>query len=353
VRIALLSRWNATCGVSMHAEMITREFLNMGLDVKVFAPYIESADKWWHHKVIREDEDFVIRCYNELNPNSMEGGGVEEENILSEDFDALLVESYTSIPYEDVERLVTNLRNQGIASYVIIHEGSRDEIKYSTLDVFNKVIVFDERYMEMLRGCSGRYIVIPYPCHPVVEGNRGFMEDDTLRFFSFGRQPEREYIDFIDALNELRKKYELTYRIVRSNGLLSFNENWIIQEQYRIGDTMEVYSYLHASDIHLLPKGDTNKVVVSSTLCQCIGSLTPIVAPDTRHFETLPDDKPILLYRNKDDLLEKLELIIEDEEVRRTLKENSKRYVEMNRVDRVAGNILDLLREETKEIEIV
>ena len=204
----------------------------------------------------------------------------------------------------------------------------------------------------MLKGYGENFTIIPYPCNPVIEGNRKFMEDG-LKLFSFGRQPEREYIDFIESLKKLRSRYEFTYKIVRSNGLLTFNEKWIIQEQRRLGETSEIYNLLHSSDIHLLPKRKTDKVVVSSTLCQCLGSLTPTIAPATRHFETLPEDKPILLYKNIDDLVDKLELIIEDEEVRRTLKEYSKKYIEDNRVDKITDQIISLIKGESMEIKLL
>ena len=208
--IALLSRWNATCGVSMHAEMIAEEFRKKGNKIKVFAPYIESADKWWHHKIIREDESFVIRCYNELNPYNMSGGGIDFGKIEGEDFDVLLVESYISIPYGDVERLVAKVRNDGVKVGLVVHEGSREDMRYSSLDIFDFVVVFDERYKRMLDGYGGDIKIIPYPCYPVREGSRKFGEDKII-FFSFGRQPENEYEDFVNALKKLRDRYAVSY----------------------------------------------------------------------------------------------------------------------------------------------
>ena len=150
----------------------------------------------------------------------------------------------------------------------------------------------------------------------------------------------------------MSSKYDFIYRIVRSDGLLNFSRRWLIQERERIKDTEEVYRYLHSSDIHLLPKGRTDKVVVSSTLCQCIGSLVPTVAPNTRHFETLPEDNPVLLYMNVEDLVSKLSLLIEDENTREKLRENARRYVEENRMDVITDKFLKLF-EMVKEKAVV
>ncbi len=341
MNVGILTRWNATCGVSLHAELLTAEFFKMGHDVKIFAPRTGSANRWWHHKIIRDDEDFVIRCYNELRPETMAGGSLDHEKVLSEDLDLLIVESYTSIPYSDVEKLVENVDAVTIA---VIHEGAREDIRYSDIGVFDAVVAFDERYVrEVLNDCVERVRIIPYPCNPVRKGKRRFAED-WLTFFSFGRQPYEEYVDFISALEKLSRRYELVYRVVRSDGLLPFEREWLKQEQKRLKDTEEIYRHLHSSDVHLLPKGSTSKVVVSSTFYQCVGSLIPIVVPDTRHFELLPDPKPAVVYRDVADLTKKLELLIEDDGLRSRIIDSAKEFVEEFRSDKIARKFIELYR---------
>ena len=346
--IGIFSRWNATCGVSMHAELIAMEFLDMGYNLKVFAPYVHSASKWWHHKIVREEEEkFVIRCYDELEPKTMSGGRVDEGKILSEDLDYLIVESYASIPYKSVEHLVKKLRKRGTVVVAVIHEGSRKDIRYSNLCIFDALVVFDERYInEVVYDYSHLAKIIPYPCHPVRKGNRKFAED-ILTFFTFGRQPAQEYGDYIKALDVLSLRYSFIYRVIRSNGLLPFSKPWLKQERKRLDNT-EVYRYLHSSDIHLIPKGQTKYVVVSSTLCQCLGALIPTVVPDTRHFEVLPEYdgvKPAVVYSDVEDLKEKLIRLVEDEEFRKNVVNSAERYVEENRSDKIARKFVKLFKE--------
>jgi len=222
--IGVLSRWKATCGVSMHAEMIVEEFRRMGHNVKVFAPHIDSANRWWHHRIIGEDEDFVVRCYDEVDPHG-KGGGMDYERILSNDFDLFIVESYASLPYDHVERLVRRLKERGTKVFAVIHEGRREDIGYSSLRIFDALIVFDHRYADML-SCYDITHIVPYPCNPVSKGNRNFGEDGIV-FFSFGRQPVGEYLDYIRALDWLSKKYDITYRVIRSDGALPFKKPWL------------------------------------------------------------------------------------------------------------------------------
>ena len=101
-----------------------------------------------NHKVIREeDEEFVVRCYDELNPNTMGGGSFEEDRVLSEELDILVVESYASLPYREVEKVIRRLKNKKVAAIAVIHEGCRDHIGYN-LGLFDALVVFDERYVE-------------------------------------------------------------------------------------------------------------------------------------------------------------------------------------------------------------
>jgi len=109
VKLGLISRWNATCGVSLHAELIGRELLRRGYTLQVFAPLAESAGRWWHHRLIREDEPFVKRVYTELSPQGEEGR-LNPEHVLREPPDVLIVESYEKLPYRDLERLVADLK---------------------------------------------------------------------------------------------------------------------------------------------------------------------------------------------------------------------------------------------------
>lgn len=347
MKIGILSRWNATCGVSLHAELLGRELLRRGYVVKVFAPFLSSANKWWHHKIIRPDEVYVRRVYTETSPEGSEGS-LEKKKLLAEKLDLLLVESYEKIPYKDVEELAKVLKDKGIPSIAVVHEGAYEDIGYTDMSAFEAVVVFDERYIKEVlkeRVEQTKVHVIPYPCHPVREGKRKFMEDGKITFFTFGRQPKEEYKEYIEALRALSEEFEnIRYRIVRADELLEVSYNWVVQER-KVLDLEEIYQYLHGSDFHLLPKGRTRRVVVSSTLCQVLGALCTTVAPKSRFFESLPQGEgtPVVLYDNVEDLVVKLKRLISDGRLRERIKENAREYVEENSVGMIADRFENLI----------
>ncbi|WP_457548730.1 hypothetical protein [Archaeoglobus sp.] len=99
--MVIISRWKATCGISLHAKLIANEFMKIGHEIVVFAPKLVYQ---WHHVVIGEDEPFVIRCYEE-NEDGREGK-FDPNYALSQHIDYLIVESYPCLPHRDVERIV-------------------------------------------------------------------------------------------------------------------------------------------------------------------------------------------------------------------------------------------------------
>jgi hypothetical protein len=52
MKISMMTNWNVSCGVSTHAEAVGREWVRMGHQLKVFAPY--------HTIRTNKDEDYVV-----------------------------------------------------------------------------------------------------------------------------------------------------------------------------------------------------------------------------------------------------------------------------------------------------
>ena len=338
MRIGIISRWNATCGVSLHAELLGRELLRRGHRISVFASLTESANRWWHHRLIREDEDFVKRIYTELDPSGGQGK-LPPEEILSQKLDVLIVESYEKIPYGDVEKTVRELKKRGVPSVGVIHEGVKEDISYSP-GLFDAVAVFDTRYVKEVGAdslTSGPLEVIPYPCLPPVRRERRFADGGKVRFFSFGRQPLCEYRDFLEVLARLSGEIDLEYRVIRASDPVDFEAEWLSQE-VRVIDTEEIYRELLRADFHLLPKGDTRRVVISSTFYQTVGSLALTVSRKSRFFEEEEKLKPppLILYENPEDLLGKIMRAVSDRNFREEIRHSAGSFAEERRVERVA-----------------
>jgi DNA-binding transcriptional LysR family regulator len=241
----------------------------------------------------------------------------------------------------------------------VIHEWALpDNPGYYELD-FDAIVCFDHRYKTMLleRYPEEKIHIIPYPCHPYATGNKEKAREklglpkDALILFSFGRQPLTEYGDYLWLANELGKKYNLIYLVVRSDnpsdsevvGKTLRRQSSFCEVRFERPLIDRVCDYLHASDIHLIPKGVSSNIVVSSTVFQCLGSGTPIVIPDTRYVEE-EMDKEVVKYRPNDRAHLKMQILrlIEEENLRKATVKAAEKYVRENSAQKIAEKFMAL-----------
>ncbi len=355
MRIAIMSRWNATCGVSLHAELIGRAFNRMGHDIIVFAPTIESANNDWHHRHLDvPDEPWVYRVYGETSSYEYPDGGWLDETVFTTmDYDILVVEGYHRLPVKKLYRVVKKIHGRTCLVLVVHTLFLRDLEPLMKIN-WDTIIVFDKRYIDEMIKYFGKEaldktVIIPYPYATprFIKPYRPSFAEDKKLFITYGRQPVYEYMDYIYVLDKLSRKYDLVYWVIRSDSKLPFKYEWLIQEVKR-PSIETIYSYVMGSDLHLLPKSETRGVVVSSTIAQILYSGTPIIVPDTRYFETIPVDHngygPVVKYKlgNTIDLYLKIKELIEDDELWRRVSREARRYALKYSSDKIAKVFIDV-----------
>ena len=352
MRIAFLSRWNATCGAGLHAELLCKGFLSMGFDVLVFAPSIESANADWHHRMIDvEDEEWVVRVYEETSELEYPAGGCLGAEVLEGDYDVLVVEIYNRLPVSKLTEIHEKIRRK--AKLVgVLHLAWRRDIPPTLKIGWDAIVIFDKRYYnELLARYDlsnvGRVEEIPYP-FAVVDAPPTRIEEagEKFLFFTYGRQPELEYLDYVRGLREVCSRDRAAYFVLRSDGRLPIDEPWIIQKVDR-PSLKRIHGYLRGADLHLIPKSDTRGVVISSTLYQSLYSGTPTMVPDTRYFENVPsveEDGPVMKYRLGDleDFVRKVRRLMRDDSLRDGLSERARRYALEASDEVVAKRFLEL-----------
>ncbi len=195
MRVAIVSRWNAACGVSLHAELVGRALIEMGHEVLVLAPTLESASRDWHHLPLSTDEDYVVRCYAE----EWGGGGWFKCSMLLEwEPDLVVVEGYRGLPTAQMRDTLKRLHERGSTIILVLHAGDADEA-FSLLQLpLDYVVVFDHRWVREVLfpyrdQVCGRVRIVPYPCMESLDV--GSYRPDWARgrilFYTFGRQPPR------------------------------------------------------------------------------------------------------------------------------------------------------------------
>ncbi len=335
MRIAIMSRWNATCGVSVHSELIGREFLRMGHDLIIFSPY--SSKDWHHQRIDVSDEKFVIRCYDE-------DGYINGEEILSRNFDVIIFEGLKHLPINELRKIFDEIKRKAKTVAVIHHQDSKEIDSLYKLD-FDAIVVFDERYLNEVvpKEFHKKCFIIPFPFFEGydVKPKRYEIFSDKILFFSFGKQPVHEYEIYLKVLNKLSNEYDIAYFVIKSYWKMNTGYKWLYIEERR-PSLKEIYEYLKGADLHLIPKGHTNKVVVSSTLATTLASLCPVIVPNTRHFEMFMDYNPVLKFNNEEELRMKIKQVIEDDHLKKMLKDRMRKIVKKYSSKKIAKAFLKL-----------
>ena len=356
IKIAIMSRWNATCGISLHAEIIGRKFIDMKHEVIIFAPTLGSADTNWHHKHLDiKDEVWVHRVYEETEEYFYPyGGKVDINEILKWDFDIFIVESHVRFPIYEFKKVVNKIKRKA-PILLVLHLGYIRDVEPFMEIKWDAITVFDRRFIDEILVVFGSDIIkkvfeIPYP-YVILNEVKPYRPDfakGKILFITYGRQPLMEYLDYIRALRKLSQKYDIVYWIIRSDGKTPFNEEWIVEWNQR-PDLKTIYSYVMGSEIHLLPKGETRAVALSSTLSQVLFTGTPTIVPNTRYFELIPVDKngfgPVVKYTagNTIELYKKIVTLIENDHLRRRVSKEAKKYALKYSDEIIAKKYLDLI----------
>ncbi len=339
----MMSRWNIPCGVSLHAELIGRAWVQMGHSLQVLAP-VE-----WEGYRCDVDELYVERCYMLRAHRREKGFLFNPEPFLQQDGEVFVVQDLEILPMEDFIKVYPLIRKRSKTVFVV-HEGEppKDSVFYE-FD-WDTVVCFDERYKKFLKGIysEDRIKIIPYPCHPVMHGSKGEarlrlglpFEKKIILHYGIGIYRHFHLLPILERLNRNYPLILLTMTHIK---------DWYdlfdaVRARYpfidlRKGDIpiRELYAYLHASDALLIHKDSAESIVVPSTVHLCLGSGCPILAYDTNFFETFNGE--VVKYSELEKAL--IDVFEGREKIRLTLQK-AEQYARRNSSYEVAGKFIDL-----------
>lgn len=284
MKIAMMTRWNTACGVSVHAELIGRAWVEAGDELTVLAPVENSS-------AIRTDKDepWVIRCYC-LNPclfappSGIDPAYFDPRPFLDVDYDLFVAQNVEILPMESLLDIFPQIRKKA-RTLMIVHEGKLPPDKIFYKFEWGGVVCFDERYRLFLKTVfpEDKIAVIPYPCHPARLGNKSEsrkaldLPQDRKIILSYGIGVYR-HLHLLPKFERLNDRYPLIFLVMTEHP--DWYEIWnALQHRYsfirlirRALTDKNLYTYLHASDALLIHKDSAEAVVVCSTAYMCMGS---------------------------------------------------------------------------------
>ena len=335
MKIGMMTAWNQDAGPSICAELIGRQWVKEGHQVKIFS-YVLSD--FHGTAIVGKDEDYVCRCFSTGGK-----GYLDPRPILKSRFDVFIIQDLGMLPMDELFKIFPLIKRTAKAINVIHDTELHPNPSFYQFG-WDKIVCFDKRYKDFLTSVYPEELIkiIPHPLYPWRSGNRPKarkklnLPENRYIIFVFGHGLD-EKLKIIGSLRELTKRYPILLLIVSSQDTGPLKENGLgIEIRKEAPDLERLYDYLHAVDALVINKGfGEGKVVVSTTAYQCLGSGCPILACDSNLVETIPDDV-IIKYRSYEEFGESLVNLFEDKEKVKKLRQVQENYVRENSPERIA-----------------
>lgn len=347
MKIGMMGAWNTDSGASLHAELIGRAWVEEGHELSVLTFY----DYAFHGtQIVGEDEDYVKRCF------TVEGHSppnLEPIPFLTIEYEVFVVQDLGMLPKDLLAKIFHRIKKKAKVVNVI-HDGDLSRVPSFYQFEWDALVCFDQRYRNFLIKAyePSKIHIIPYPCYPVMKGNKrakreklGLPEDSKI-VFCFG-PAARLVTEIVPSIAELGGDYPILLLVVtKHEGAIeqfrSLQESGILDIELRkeAPDMGRLYDYLHASDLLLINKKSIDRVVVSSTVFQCLGSGCPIIARDSNYVEYY--DTEMMKYSTKEELQRHLRSVFDQTEEYRIAIKAAEDYVEKNSAQVVGRRYIEL-----------
>ena len=349
MKIAMMAPWNVACGVSIHAELVSREWVKAGHELKVFAPREEGK------LPTARDEPFVSRCYSmRRSPKlTVKDLWLDPKPFLEFDCDFFVVQNLELLPIYELIKISSQIKGKAKA-ILVIHEGNRSCFSEQHLAFdWDAIICFDERYKKEFSQVfpAEKIYIIPYPAHPMMLGDKVAAREklnipqDQKVVFSYGIWFQNR-LPVLTALQELSKEIPFKYLAVihetPPEGLQAISE---AKSRYSFLEVREealplekLYTYLHASDVHLLWKfSEDPHLLVCYSAYLTLGSGCPIVINASGYARDLGEE--VFKFKDLDDLQKILAHILDGEKPCLKAVED---FMSRNEASKVATQFIEL-----------
>ena len=342
MKIAMMSAWNEDSGVSIHAELIGREWVKMGHDLKVFSFFTHD---FHGTAIVGKDEDYVVRCFTTSGAKSPY---LDPRPILEADFEIFVTQDLGMLPKDCLGKIFLHIQKQASTLTVIHDNGPSPDPSFYQFD-WDRIVCFDHRYEKFLKKChpEEKVCLIPFPCMPLRRGDKkvareklGLPKDKKI-ILIFG-QRLKEHLPILPLIREVTTDFPCQLLIISQKDIdllkgLEMVDMDIRQESPSIED---LYDYLHASDVLIIHRSPCNGVVVSSMAYQCLGSGCPILASNTNFFETMKDI--VVTYSDFEKFKANLLDILTEGEKYKASQSVLEAFLELNSAEAIARQYIDL-----------
>jgi len=346
MKIAMMSAWNQDSGASIHAELIGREWVRMGHNLKVFS-FLRSD--FHGTAIVGKDEGYVTRCFT---TSEAEHPFLDVAPLLEEDYDIFVTQDLGMLPKEELQGIFHIIKERSVTVTIIHHNKLPSDPSFYLFD-WDGIVYFDERYHRFLVKAFPEGILyhIPYPCHPLKEGVKAVarqilgLPGDRYILLIFGQRSVKDSLGILPTIERISRHLPLLVLIVSKKDLeliRGYRGSLDILIREEAPDLERVYHYLHASDVMIYHRTAPQGAVVSSTAYQCLGSGCPILALRSGYFYNM--DNVVFTYNSSEEFEDNLIEILTEGPGYHKWKGYLREFLDKNSAPIIAGGYIELFR---------
>jgi hypothetical protein len=350
MKIGMMTRWNMYSGQSSHAEPIGHAWLEMGHELKIFAP--KGLDSYLLH---RTDEPFVHRCFIQNVWGQREGKDYffNPKPYLEEDYEIFLMEMAYLMPMPEMLGIFPQIRKKAKTVLVVHETGLPPDPDWYKFE-WDAIVCFNERYKAfMSRAYPEKSIeIIPYPCHPPLNGDKrearmrlGLPLDKKI-VFAYGFNIIQNHVELVPVMEKLSKDYPVLLLLLTHHDCTKAEPKpGFLMLRDEMPDNQKLYTYLHACDAYVNYVGGTEYKIqgvgVSSSVAACLGAGRPVLVPGYCNFFDL-SGKEIIKYANPQELEQRLRDVFEGASYVKESLAAAEEYARKNSGSEIAKQFIEL-----------
>jgi hypothetical protein len=343
MKIGMMAAWNQTSGVSIHSELVGREWVKQGHNLKIYS-FIEND--FHGRSLIGQDENYVIRCFGTRQLTNF----LDPVPFLESDHDIFVAQDINMVPMDKLQKIFHLIKRKSKTVHVVHENRSSKDPSFYQHD-WDALVCFDDRFKDFLSRIYSMDIIrtIPFPHAKWDPGNKIDarkeldlpLEEKIV--FIFGQKWQHLQEAELQALRELSKDYDLLVLIIsetqRISDLNLSGCKCLFKKEVLERD--KLYKYLHASDTWLFPKRPMdNFAVLSSTIHFAMGSGCVAVARDSNFLYEVRDS--VLHYNDKEEFKNCLIEAFEQGDSWEKARGEAKNWTEKHGSEKIAGMFIDL-----------
>lgn len=343
MKIGMMTAWNQTSGVSIHAELVGKAWIEQGHDLYVFS-FIEND--FHGRSLIGQDEEYVTRCFGTRQLTNY----LDPTPFLERDYDVFVAQDINMVPMDKLQKIFHLIKGKAKTIHVV-HESKMSSDPSFYQHDWDAFVCFDERFKGFLVRIypQEKVHIIPFPCSKWNPGEKrearrelGLPLEAKIVFL-FGQKWRHIQQAEIQAFRELQKEYDMQILIISETQRVTGINLPACYFKKEVLERDKLFRYLHASDCWLFPKRSIdNYAVLSSTIHYAMGSGCVPIAWDSNFLYTTRET--VLHYQNGEEFKKCLIEAFEQGGEWKKAREAAHRFTETYNGEKIAQKFIELFR---------